>query len=135
MNGYLIALIISLIGLLAALVIDFVNLTMLIRLRRWSQGAVDEIIGTASSEIIKRLNLQVGKSGTTAEKLATKFEEVLEKSNEEVPTDLRKLNLPMLFAKIQSGGLDFKDFIPIAVKLMGRSGNTGESSGQSGQWK
>ena len=135
MNSYLIALIISLIGLLAALVIDFVNLTMLIRLRRWSQGAVDEIIGTASGEIIKRLNLQVGKSGTTAEKLATKFEEVLEKSNEEVPSDLRKLNLPMLFAKIQSGGLDFKDFIPIAAKLMGRSGNNGEPTGQAGQWK
>ena len=84
---------------------------------------------------MRRLNLQVGKSGSTAEKLATKFEEVLEKSNEEVPSDLRKLNLPMLFAKIQSGGLDFKDFIPIAAKLMGRSGNNGEPTGQAGQWK
>lgn len=131
---FTLSLIIALSGLLAALVIDFVNMTMLIKLRRWSQGAVDDIISEATGEIIKRLNLQVGKSGSTMEKLATKFTETLENANQEVPQDLRQINLPMLFAKIQSGNMDFKDFIPIAVKLLNRE-NNGNSSDKNNSWK
>ena len=131
---FALSLIIALSGLLAALVIDFVNMTMLIKLRRWSQGAVDDIISEATGEIMKRLNLQVGKSGSTMEKLANKFSETLENANQEVPQDLRQINLPMLFAKIQSGNMDFKDFIPIAVKLLNRD-NNGNGSEKNNLWK
>ncbi len=125
---------IALAGLVAALTIDFINMTMLIRLRRWSQGAVEEIISEATSELMRRINLQVGKSGSTIDKLTEKFSESLQNANEEVPDSMKQLNLPLLFAKIQSGNLDFKDFIPIAAKLL-QSGNNGNGSGNNGKWK
>lgn len=129
------SLIIALIGLAAAIAIDFFNLTLIVKLWKWSRGAVDEIIAEATSEIIRRINLQVGKSGSTMEKLTEKFTQSLQNANEEVPDSLKPLNLPLLFAKIQSGNMDIKDFIPLASKIL-MAGNQSENSGNSsGIWK
>lgn len=128
-------LIIALTGLVAAIAIDFFNLTLIVKLWKWSRGAVDEIIAEATSEIIKRINLQVGKSGSTMEKLTEKFTESLQSANQDVPESLKPLNLPLLFAKIQSGNMDIKDFIPLATKLLS-TGNHSENNGNSsGIWK
>lgn len=129
-------LLIALIGLISALTIDFFNLTLIVKLWKWSKNAVNDIISEATTEIIKRVNLQVGKSGSTMEKLTEKFTESLENANQDVPDSLKSLNLPVLFAKIQSGNMDIKDFIPIAAKFLGNSGNNRTGSGnQSGKWK
>lgn len=130
------SLLIALIGLTAAIAIDFFNLTLIVKLWKWSRGAVDDIISQATSEILKRINLQVGKSGSTMEKLTEKFTESLENANSDVPDALKPLNLPLLFAKIQSGNMDIKDFIPLAAKFLthgNQSGNNGSRSG--GEWK
>lgn len=128
-------LIIALTGLVAAIAIDFVNLTLIVRLWKWSRNAVDDIISEATSEILKRINLQVGKSGSTMDKLVDKFSENLENANVDVPDNLKQLNLPLLFAKIQSGNMDMKDFIPIAAKILGNGNHTGNNGNRSGEWK
>ena len=128
-------LIIALTGLVAAIAIDFFNLTLIVKLWKWSKRAVDEIITEATSEIIKRINLQVGKSGSTMEKLTEKFSESLQNANQEVPDTLKPLNLPLLFAKIQSGNMDIKDFIPIAAKLLGNGNQSKNDGNGSGKWK
>jgi hypothetical protein len=124
---------IAIAALIAALTVDFINLTLLVRLKRWSEGAVDEIIGAATSEIMKRINLQVGKSGSTMQKLTEKFAENLTNADQSLPENLQGINLPLLFAKIQSGNLDLKDFIPIAAKMISSRPDNGNSS--TGQWK
>jgi hypothetical protein len=128
-------LIIALSGLVAAIAIDFVNLTLIVKLWKWSRGAVDEIIAEATSEIIRRVNLQVGKSGSTMEKLTEKFSESLQNANQDVPDALKPLNLPLLFAKIQSGNMDIKDFIPLAAKLLTSGNSSGNNGNSSGDWK
>ena len=131
-------LIIALTGLVAAIAIDFFNLTLILKLWKWSRSAVDDIISEATGEILKRINLQVGKSGSTMEKLADKFSESLQNVNQDVPDALKPLNLPLLFAKIQSGNMDIKDFIPLAAKILGngnQSGNNGNNGNKPGEWK
>lgn len=128
-------LLIALVGLISALTIDFFNLTLIVKLWKWSKNAVDNIISEATTEIIKRVNLQVGKSGSTMDKLVDKFSQSIETANQDVPEGLKNLNLPLLFAKIQSGNMDIKDFIPIAAKILGSSGNNRSNSGNgSGKW-
>ena len=128
-------LLIALAGLVAAIAIDFFNLTLIVKLWKWSRSAVDDIISEATNEILKRINLQVGKSGSTMEKLADKFSESLQNANQDVPDALKPLNLPLLFAKIQSGNMDIKDFIPIAAKILGNGNQTGNNGNRSGEWK
>ena len=128
-------LIIALSGLLAALIIDFINLTLIVRLWKWSRGAVDEIITEAAKEIIQRVNLQVGKSGSTMEKLTEKFADSLSNANQDVPDALKPLNLPLLFASIQSGKMEIKDFIPLAAKILGSGKSPGNDREKSGEWK
>ena len=128
-------LLIALAGLVAAIAIDFFNLTLIVKLWKWSRGAVDDIISEATNELLKRINLQVGKSGSTMEKLADKFSESLQNANQDVPDALKPLNLPLLFAKIQSGNMDIKDFIPIAAKILGNGNTSGNNGNRSGEWK
>ena len=128
-------LLIALAGLVAAIAIDFFNLTLIVKLWKWSRSAVDDIISEATNEILKRINLQVGKSGSTMEKLADKFSESLQNANQDVPDALKPLNLPLLFAKIQSGNMDIKDFIPIAAKILGNGNTSGNNGNRSGEWK
>ena len=128
-------LLIALIGLISAIAIDFFNLTLIVKLWKWSRTAVDDIIGEATSEIIRRVNLQVGKSGSTMEKLTEKFSESLQNANQDVPDSLKTLNLPLLFAKIQSGNMDIKDFIPLASKILASGNSSGNNGNKSGEWK
>jgi hypothetical protein len=128
-------LLIALAGLVAAIAIDFFNLTLILKLWKWSRSAVDDIITEATNEILKRINLQVGKSGSTMEKLAEKFSESLQNANQDVPDALKPLNLPLLFAKIQSGNMDIKDFIPLAAKILGNGNTSGNNGNRPGEWK
>ena len=122
---------IALIALLSAISIDIFNMWLLIRLWKWSQTAGKSLIG----QVVRSLNIKPGNSPKIKDQIQDIIGNISESDQESGPLDMdiSKINIPALIAKFQSGNMDIKDFLPIAMKIM--SSNNNSNNNNNGKWK
>lgn len=122
---------IALIALATAITIDLFNMWLLVRLWKWSQTAGKSLIG----QVVRSLNIKPGNNPKIKDQIQDIIGNISEPDQETGPLDMdiSKINIPALITKYQSGNMDIKDFLPIAMKLLSSQGNN--QKGNGGAWK